>query len=258
MQVIRFQTPTDKLYEQGVPFDPERVVQGIKLKDPSVIAQQDVDWDQGIEQDDDAAYATASATSHYHYQKLSHLLLCDRILLNARNVPEPVQRVAKLLAQRNAQEIEAWSKYMQKAGGGSICEEQREYYQLLFSQQDVLPVLLGMQTINLAADASYEELQEYADPVFQKLADGFAEENQEAYNEIRDAFQDAIQPLSMEDRMKLLQNVAQQVDLCQMIKQRRDKDIFEPLNSHAEDSLSLAGKKVKQFYNEIGLTTNIF
>lgn len=233
---------------------------GILLEEttPHEVAK-DVDWNNVVEQDRNVDYASSSATSHFHYQKLSNLLLCDKVLVDARNVPEPIQRAARLMAERNAQEFKAWSKYMKKAGGGgSICQEQREYYQVLFAQQDVLPVLLGVQTWNVALDPTYDEFHTSGDPVFQKLTGGFAQHNPEAYNPIRDAFKDAIHQLTMDERKRLLQTVAQQVDLMAMTKQRRDDDIYNPLNSTADHSVDRAAKRVKKFYQEIGLTKGIF
>lgn len=252
------QTPTDRLYQQGVPHDPGQIVRGVRIDDTTSRVTKDVDWEQSIATDKDTGYATASATSHYHYLKLSHLLLCDRIVVDARNVPEPLQQVARQFARQNTKELEAWGKYMQTTGGGGrICPEQREYYQLLFTRRDVLPVLLGIQTINLAADTSYEDFYKNADPVFRKLADGFAAENQHTYHTTRDNFRDVIQPLSAGERMQLLQHVAQHVDLCQLIMEQRDDDVFEPLNAEAATSTARAGRRIKQFYDEIGLTDGI-
>lgn len=252
--------PTDRLYQRGTPLDAEEVVNGVRLDDVrSTVLEKDIDWTNVVEQGDDVSYAAASATAHYHYLKLSNVLLCDRIILDARNVPEPVKHVAALMEKRCGLEMEAWSRYLRaQGGGGSICPEQREYYQLLFTQEDVLPALLGVQTINLAADTSYEEFHTHGDPIFQKLTGGLAAENEGAYHDIRDTFRDAIEPLSMQDRTRLLQNMAQQVDLVQLIKQQRSDDVFDPLHSDAEESIRRAGTRIKRFYGEIGLTANIF
>lgn len=256
----QMQTPADRLYRQGVPFQPERIVEGIRPDTtmPPEVAQS-VDWDNLTVQDQDVDYASVSATSHFHYQKLSNLLLCDRILVNARNVPEPVERAAKLMAERNAQEFRAWSEYLkQSGGGGAICDEQREYYQVLFTQQDVLPMMLGVQTWNVALDPTYDEFRTDGDPVFQKLTGGFAQHNPDVYKPIRDAFSDSIAQLSADEQRQLLQRVGQLVDLMAMTKQQRDDDIYHPLNSTADHSVDRAGKRVETFYNEIGLTEGIF
>lgn len=259
LTIPQIQTPADQLYNRGVPLNPENIVSGIKLEEttPHEVAK-DVDWNNVTEQDRDVDYASSSATAHFHYQKLSNLLLCDKVLVDGRNVPEPVQRAARLMAERNAQEFRAWSQYMKQSGGGSICQEQREYYQVMFAQMDVLPALLGVQTWNVALDPTYDEFHTHGDPVFQKLTGGFAQHNPERYNPIRDAFKAAIHQLSMDERQQLVQRVAQQVDLMAMTKQRRDNDIYNPLNSTADRSVDRAGKRVKNFYQEIGLTKGIF
>ncbi len=253
-------TPTDQVYRNGVPLNAGQLVGGIRLdNDTSSRVVKDVDWSQPVDTDDNVQHATAAATTHYHYQKISHLLLSDHIVIDARNVPEQLKQIAQQFARQNAKEVEAWGRYMKQRGGaGQIPEEQREYYHLLFQQQDVLPVLLGMQTINLAADVSYEEFYRNADPVFGKLASGFTEDNQRLYDEIRDMFRDIIQPMPLEDRVKLLQNVAQQVDLCQIIYRKREDDIFNPMGSDERIAEQQAGNRIKKFYKEIGLTENIF
>lgn len=253
-------TPTDHVYRQGVPLDADKLVSGIHIEDAvSPVVAKDVDWDQRIDTDDETGYATKSATSHYHYQKVSHLLLADHIAIDARNVPDPLKDIAKQFAKQNAKEVEAWGKYMKQRGGaGHIPEEQREYYQLLFQQQNVLPILLGIQTINLAADASYEEFYRDADPIFRKLASGFTEENAQAYNQIWDRFRQVIQPMQVEEKAKLLQNAAQQVDLCQIIYRQREDDIFNPLGSEVSEAEQRAGNKIKRFYEDIGLTDGVF
>jgi hypothetical protein len=260
LRLPQLQTPADKLYQQGVPFQPERIVRGIKLETTTPHeVERSVDWNNIPQQDQDVDYAAASATSHFHYQKLSNLLLCDKVLADARNVPEPVRRAARLMAERNAQEFATWSKYMKHSGGGgTICQEQKEYYQVLFTQHDVLPALLGVQTWNVALDPTYDEFHTAGNPVFQKLTGGFAQNNPDVYTPIRDAFRDAIQQLSMDERKQLLQSIAQQVDLMAMTKQQRDDDIYHPLNSTADHSVDRAGKRVKAFYQEIGLTKGVF
>lgn len=253
-------TPTDHLYSQGVPIRADKLVRGIAIEPPTTsVLNQDVDWQQNIEQDETVDYATASAMSHYHYQNVSHVLLCDKILIDAQNVPEPLEKAATLLVEQCAKDVTAWGTYMKKrGGGGSLPREQREYYQMLFQEDDVLPVLLGIQTKNIAADKSRTDFYRHGDPVFNKIADGTVEENQENLGPLTQSFRDAVQPLSLEQRERLLQKIAQQVDLLQIFCQKRDGDIYKPLNADANRFLKETGTELKKFYNEIGLTQDIF
>lgn len=259
---MRLETPTDFLYERGIdlPVQPENLVGGISINNPrSPVCKNKIDWNHDIEMRSVIEDATASATAHYHYQKISNLLLCDRIIINGQNVPKPLRRVAELLGRRNAQEIKGWSRYIAKRGGaGSICQEQQEYYRRLFTINDALTVLLGIQTINIDADVSYEELKQGADPIFQKLAAKFTAGNQGAYPEIQGCFQASVYSLSVKNRRQLVKHLAEQIDLCQTINQKRDNDIFEPLGSNASRSVRRAGERITSFYNEIGLAIDFF
>lgn len=254
------QIPTDVLYRQGIPMDGSRLVSGIKLDSAtSPTLQKDIDWDQPVVSDEETAYATASASSHYHYQNVSHVLLCDKILVDAQDVPEPVRKAAERIVAQCAKDVTAWGKYLhQQGGGGNIPKEQREYYQMLFSEDEVLPVLLGIQTKNIAADKSRIDFYKNGDPLFHKLANGTAEENRQNFDPLTTAFRNAIQPLSIDERERLLRKVAQQVDLLQIFCMKRDGDIYKPLNSDANRFLIQTGKQLKRFYDDIGLTDNIF
>lgn len=254
------QTPTDRLYEQGIPIDGSKLVSGIKLdKAAPPFLQRDVDWEQPLDIDEKTDYATASATSHYHYQNVSHVLLCDKVLLDGENVPEPLQRVASMLAEQCAKDVTSWGKYLiKRGGGGNLPREQREYYQMLFQETEVLPVLLGIQTKNIAADKSRDDFYRNGDPVFNKVASGVVEKNQQNIDPLTQVFQDAIDPLSIEERERLLRKIAQQVDLLQIFCQKRHGDIYKPLNADANRFLKETGNDLKKFYDDIGLTQDIF
>lgn len=256
---MQIQTPTDRLYRNGVPLDGSKLTDSINPADAEPSIQQSIDWDQPTATDEDTAYATASAASHYHYQNVSHVLLCDTILQNGKNVSEPLRTATELFAQQCAKDVTAWGTYLKQHGaGGHIPQEQREYYHMLFQETEVLPVLLGIQTKNIAADKSRQDFYKHGDPLFYKVADGTTEEHQHHTGPLTRSFRDAINPLPIEERERLLKKVAQQVDLMQLFCMKRHGDIYKPLNSDANTFLQQTGKKLKQFYNDIGLTNDIF
>lgn len=249
-------TPTDKLYDQGIPLDAERIIQHADVELDSPV-KESIDWEQDIEMDDATRFATMSAVSHYHYVHTSNVLLCDA-LLSRSELPEPARQAAELLLQRNGEELQLWSKYVESCRkSGTIGDAQKEYFQVIWEQDGAIPTLLGVQHINLAADTSYKLFQS-SEPVFQQLTRELREHNRENYPTVNDAFRELIEDKDRSERLTTLRQVAQQVDLLQIIvRQRKNEGIFDVLNTSHVKLAYGTGKEIKQFYSDIGLTKGI-
>lgn len=249
-------TPTDKLYSKGVPLDTERIIQHADISVSSPVAGG-IDWDGGVEMDDDTRFAVMAAVSHYHYVKTSNVLLCDE-LLSKTDLPDPIRCATKLLLKRNAEELQTWSKYVEQGKQcGPMGSAQQEYYRVIWNQDGILPVLFGIQHINLAADTSYGQFQA-DEPLFQQITAELVKHNDAVYQDVNDAFRDILAEKSHRQRLAILRQIAQQIDLLQIIaRERSNEDIFNVLDTSDARLVYGTGKRIKEFYGEIGLTEGL-
>ncbi len=249
-------TPADHLYDEGIPLNTGRIIQHADITISSPV-KAEIDWEQDIIMDEATQFATMSAVSHYHYVKTSNVLLCDTILAD-ETASEPERRAAQLLLKRNGEELQAWSKYVEQAEGcGPMGEEQREYYHVIWNQDGIIPTLLGVQHINLAADTSYKQFDN-TEPVFQQMTDAMLTRNEAVYPEVNAAFHDILHEKSRRERLTVLRQVAQQIDLMQLIVRRRSNTkVFNVLDTTDMKLAYGTGATVKDFYRDIGLTNGL-
>lgn len=249
------ETPTDRLYDDGIPLDVERII-GYDI-DISSPVKELIDWEQPIEMDAETRFAVLSAVAHYHYVKTSNVLLCEHILSKS-DVSAAARRIAWLLLERNGEELAAWSEYVkQNKGCGPMGSVQLEYNQVLWDLDGVLPMLLGIQNINLAADTSYDQFQD-GESVFLEMTDAMREHNTTMYPAVKDAFRDIIEQKRRTEKLTLLRHVAQQVDMIQFIaEERSNKEIFKKLGTTDRKLIYGTGKAIKAFYSDIGLVPDI-
>ncbi len=249
-------TPTQELYREGVPCHVERVIQhdDVDICSP---AKEKIDWPQQIDMADETRYAVCSAISHYHYVKTCNVLVCDHIL-SQPDVSEPVRRLARQILQRNAEEMDGWSEYIKHCHEcGPMGSVQHEYDETIWEQEEPIRMLIGVETINRAADTAYSQFTD-GEKVFLDLSKTMLRYNRNQYPAIHDSFSQVLDDTTRRERISHLRVAALQTDIIQLIGQERsNRKVFDHLGTSDLKLVYGAGKTIKDFYTEIGLTDGL-
>ncbi len=242
MKDIPGKIPTDYAYDQGIPIAAPRHI------------NRSVDWSQRIDDPAPVQEAAQVATSHYHYEGVSHALLCRRI--QQQDTPDVFDDLAAALARQTMTKTGAWSKYMLKTGGGaSISPELREFYRLLFHEQDPLPVVLAITTLDTVNHVVHQETR--GDGLYQSVTGVIADTTAEQFPQLKDQLQPIILDRSIAERRDVMRTLAQYIDLIGMVVTDRD-NTFQHLDTSGDQVLNRVNTDVKNFYHDIGLTDGLF
>lgn len=235
-------TPTDQLYNKGVPIRVSRKV------------DSSVDWMQRCDAPQEVQQAAKAAMTHYHYEDLSHLLLCQQI--REQDNTSRFDDLTEAIAQHTKHKMGAWGKYMaQTEGGGKVSPELRDFYNMLYREQDPLSVILAITTLDKANHAVFQETR--GDGLYQSVTGVITDTSEEQFPQLTDQLQPILMEKSVAERKGVMRKLAQYIDLVGMVVVRHD-GTFQHLGSSGEQVLYNIGDDVKRFYNDIGLTDGIF
>lgn len=160
--------PTNRLFDEGIIFSSHLFNQISKFS----VSWEDIDWEQEIDVPEGIQQVLTSAATQFQYGNMSHLILCGKIIKNeAQNTTMDAQKLSVVLAAYRLEGIELWGRYVEKTGAGAIISpELQRYYQHLFSEDDVLHILLGIEVLGgPLVQAVYDRLQGEGDAVFDQI-----------------------------------------------------------------------------------------
>lgn len=236
--------PTDDAYLRGIPTQTAQIKTG-----------NDIDWKQPFDTATDAQNTIRRIVSFRHYAKTSQLLICQQIW--AENYSSRINDITESIAEQTRDELNIWGKYLIRIDGGvEIPEDLREVYGKFFEEDDPVSVLLGMVTFTLLGLELLNDLDDENDPVFTSITDILTAEIINHQEEIIEPLKELLNEQTTEYRKSLIENLTEYLELAN--NTIRHQNTGFPLEQwDAEQRWKHVGNSVKQFYDDIGLTTDI-
>lgn len=244
--------PPDNVYERGMNFQ-AAVVDTVDR--PETVRNQ-IDWDQTIDMQDDVVRAANAAATQFHYANTSHLLLCGKIIKQetAKNTLAATKLAATLTLYK-IEGIENWGKYMARIGDGyHISDPLRNYYQHLFSEHDVLPLFLGMETLaGPVAYTLYSTLQDAGDDLFQQLNQCFADQKAQEIDVSQKYLANAIDRLPARKQDALADTARKYLNMANHLLRAHEEDLTT-LDIRPSTLQSEMVEATNRFYERINLS----
>lgn len=230
---------TDELYNSGTPVDfsdsPPSICNAIE----SVSATATKEAVRGM-----LAYA--------HYIKTSHLLLCEKVW--RYNTSPELNEVSQQFFDRTSDEATVWGKYMVQAGGaGTIDPGLRQFYNVLFSNDDPVFTMFAVATVDTATLPLLRRMQ--ADDLFNEVTDTVARKREQQFPTHQQQFRCIVEDMATDERRRLFSALGRPIDLIQTLV-REQQPLLQRLNVQYEPCLEEMRTRLDTFYNEVGLVVD--
>lgn len=244
--------PTNRLYEGGIQFSEVLFDEIAQFS----ISWEDIDWDKPITTTKRQYETTAAAATQFQYANMSHLIICGRIIKNEVNGSTmDAQKLAVALAAYKVEGIEVWGRYVKKVGAGEqVSDELQRYYQHLFSEDDVVQTLVGMETLGgPLAYVVYKSLHNSeSDDLFQQIVGNLIQQKEQEIELTQEYLTEAIASLSPDQTAQLRENAHTYRSIAKTILQSYD-DELQAVDLDIERMGTAVAEEITAFYQTIGL-----
>lgn len=245
--------PSDVAYENGMTCGSGNTQ---AHPDQDISRNEDViDWDQSMDISPDVRTVTTTAATQFHYANTAHLMLCGEILKHEfERVTADTQWLASTLSTYKVCHADIWGKYIRKTGGGaSISAPMKQYFQLLFSEDDILAALTGMQLFGgPVASTIYNTLSDHGDAMFMSLCDHTGDDKEAETQITVERLAPLIADVSPERRAYLSKQSATYKNAINDILQAHEKDV-KLIGVDPEALATDIEKSAKKYLGSLGL-----
>lgn len=243
--------PANLVYEDGISLG-NTVRSHIELNGD---AWNGIDWDEPITTPEPVQRVTTAAATELQYANMSHLILCGKLMSHELpGVDADISKLAVCLSAHKVEDADLWGRYLQKTGAGTgVSQPLTDYYQHLFSEDNALTTVLGMELLGgPVAHTLYTELQHVGDPVFQQIAANLAAQKEAELHTVIEHLHPLTTAADAAQQEQLSRAVVTYTDLIQRLLQTHAPQ-FAAVGINPEPFQEQTTAAIQQFLTDLEL-----